>query len=119
MPKEIGLELFIGLISAPIITTVTPIGNFIGNQLADGWGYLFSLVLGLLMYICSTASVLFVHAFLSQGLNPGAVVVLLLAGPITSWGTILVLKKEFDIKTSLVYLATIGVSALFLSYFFR
>lgn len=36
-----------------------------------------------------------------------------------SYHHILVLKKEFDIKTLLVYLATIGVSALFLSYFFR
>lgn len=118
MPKEIGLELFIGLILASLIATVTPIGNFIGNWLSGGLGYLFALVFGLLMYICSTASVPLVHAFLSQGLNAGAGMVLLLAGPVTSWATILVLRKEFGIKTLLIYLATISVIALFLGYCF-
>ncbi|MEA3431578.1 MAG: permease [candidate division WOR-3 bacterium] len=118
MPKEIGLELFIGLILASLIATVTPIGNFIGNWLSGGLGYLFALVFGLLMYICSTASVPLVHAFLSQGLNAGAGMVLLLAGPVTSWATILVLRKEFGIKTLLIYLTTISVIALFLGYCF-
>jgi uncharacterized membrane protein YraQ (UPF0718 family) len=31
---------------------------------------------------------------MSQGMNIGAGMVLLLVGPITSWGTILVMRKE-------------------------
>jgi len=57
-----------------------------------------------LLIICSTASVPLVHVFVSQGMNIGAGMVLLLAGPVTSWGTILVLRKEFGGKTLFIYL---------------
>jgi len=47
------------------------------------------------MYICSTASVPLVHAFISQGMNVGAGMVLLVAGPVTSWGGSFSPKKVF------------------------
>jgi len=81
-------------------------------------GYLFVLVFGLLMYICSTATVPLVDAFIKQGLSEGAGRVLLLAGPITSYGTILVLKKEFGMKILLIYLGFISLSSLVLGYIF-
>ena len=71
-----------------------------------------------MMYICSTASVPLVHAFVSQGMNIGAGMVLLIVGPVTSWGTILVLRKEFGGKTLLIYLMLISTMALALGYFF-
>ncbi|MCJ7669757.1 MAG: permease [Dehalococcoidia bacterium] len=70
------------------------------------------------MYICSTASVPLVHAFVSQGMRIGAGMVLLLVGPITSWGTILVLRKEFGGKILAIYLAVVGVMSLALGYCF-
>jgi len=118
MVKEIGPELLLGLVLAALVATIAPIGKFVGSYLGGGLGYLFSLVFGLLMYICSTASVPLVHAFLSQGMNIGAGMVLLLVGPITSWGTILVLRKEFGAKTLLAYLAVISIMALALGWCF-
>jgi uncharacterized membrane protein YraQ (UPF0718 family) len=118
MVKEIGPELLLGLVLAALVATIAPIGKFVGSYLGGGLGYLFSLVFGLLMYICSTASVPLVHAFVSQGMNIGAGMVLLLVGPITSWGTILVLRKEFGAKTLLAYLAVISVMALALGWCF-
>jgi hypothetical protein len=44
--------------------------------------------------------------------------VFLLAGPVTSYGTILVLRKEFGTKILMIYLAVISVSSLFLGYIF-
>jgi len=70
------------------------------------------------MYICSTASVPLVHAFIEQGMNVGAGMVLLIVGPVTSWGTILVLRKEFGGKTLLTYLVVICITALALGYCF-
>ncbi len=118
MVKEIGPELLLGLVLAALVATIAPIGKFVGRYLGGGLGYLFSLVFGLLMYICSTASVPLVHAFLSQGMNIGAGMVLLLVGPITSWGTILVLRKEFGAKTLLAYLAVVSIMALALGWCF-
>jgi len=118
MVKEIGPELLLGLALAALVAAIVPIGNFVGAHFGGGFGYLFSLIFGLIMYICSTASVPLVHAFISQGMNIGAGMVLLLVGPITSWGTILVLRKEFGGKTLAIYLVIISIMALALGYCF-
>lgn len=116
--RHIGLELFIGIVLAALIASITPLGNLIGNYLVAGFGYLFALVFGLVMYICSTASVPLVHAFVSQGLSIGAGLVLLLVGPITSYGTILVIRKEFGNKILLVYLGVICSLSLIFGYLY-
>jgi hypothetical protein len=118
MVKEIGPELLLGLALAALVAAVAPVGQFVGAYFAGGLGYLFSLGFGLIMYICSTASVPLVHAFVSQGMNIGAGMVLLLAGPVTSWGTILVLRKEFGGRILAVYLAVISGMSLALGYTF-
>jgi len=118
MVKEIGPELLLGLILAALVAAIAPVGKFVGDYFGGGLGYLFSLVFGLMMYICSTASVPLVHAFISQGMNIGAGMVLLLVGPVTSWGTILVLRKEFGSKTLTVYLLVISTMALVLGWGF-
>ena len=118
MIKEIGPELLLGLALAALVTAAAPVGNFVGYYFSAGFGYIFSLIFGLMMYICSTASVPLVHAFISQGMNIGAGMVLLLVGPITSWGTILVLRKEFDGKTLLIYLVLVSAVSLALGYCF-
>ncbi|MFC1970441.1 permease [Chloroflexota bacterium] len=118
MVKEMGLEMLLGLVLAALIASITPVGKFIGDYLGGGLGYPFSLIFGLMIYICSTASVPLVHAFISQGMNIGAGIVLLMVGPVTSWGTILVLRKEFGGKILLVYLAVISTVSLTLGYLF-
>ena len=118
MVKEIGPELLLGLALAALVAAITPVGKFVESYLSGGLGYLFSLFFGLLMYICSTASVPLVHAFVSQGMNIGAGMVLLLVGPITSWGTILVLRKEFGGKTMAIYLTVIAIMSLALGWCF-
>jgi uncharacterized membrane protein YraQ (UPF0718 family) len=118
MVKDIGPELLLGLALAALVAAVAPVGEFVGAHFGGGLGYLFSLGFGLIMYICSTASVPLVHAFVSQGMNIGAGMVLLLVGPITSWGTILVLRKEFGGRILAIYLAVICAMSLALGYCF-
>jgi len=112
MPKDIGLETLIGIFLAAGVATYVPLQTLIENYLAGGWGYAFSLVFGLLMYICSTATVPLADAFINQGLSVGAAMVLLLAGPVTSYGTILVLRKKFGGRILFVYLALVSIMAL-------
>ncbi|MCM8799436.1 MAG: permease [Candidatus Omnitrophica bacterium] len=118
MPKEIGLETFLGIVLAAIVASFIPIGLWIKKNLVGAFGYLFAIVFGLLVYICSTGTVPLVDAFIKQGLNLGAGMTLLLVGPITSYGTILVLKKEFGLKVLLIYLGFISISSLILGYVF-
>ena len=118
MFREIGPEILLGLILAALVSTIAPVGEFVGYHFSGGLGYLFSLIFGLAMYICSTASVPLVHAFISQGMNIGAGMVLLIAGPVTSWGTLLVLRKSFGGKILILYLTIISILALSFGYTF-
>ncbi len=119
LPKEIGLELFIGLILAAVVSTFLPVGKLIKNYLGGWFGYVFSIVFGIVMYLCSTASVPLVDSLMKQGMNVGACMTLLLIGPVTSYGTILVLKKEYGLKVLTVFLASLIVTSLILGLGFQ
>jgi len=118
MPKDIGIEIIVGLVLAAVIASLNPVGWFVGQYLGGFWGYAFSLVFGIIMYICSTASVPLVHALITHGMNSGAGMVLLIAGPVTSWGTIFVIKSQFGNKMLIFYLTSISVFALAFGYIF-
>ncbi|MFH1352818.1 MAG: permease [bacterium] len=111
-PREMGIEIAAGLVLAAAVASITPVGNIINTYLHSGLGYIFALFFGMIMYICSTASVPLAAAFVNSGMNPGAGIVLLLVGPITSYSTILVLKKEFGAKILFLYLAVISAVSL-------
>jgi len=119
MPKEIGLEILIGLALAAMVATFIPVGRFISSYFSGSLAYLFSIFFGLIMYFCSTASVPLVDAFINQGMNVGAGLVLLILGPVTSYGTILVLRKEFGYKVLLFYIISICTLSLTLGYLYQ
>ena len=119
LPKEIGLELFIGLILATVVATYLPIGYLIKTYLSGALGYVFSVVFGLVMYICSTASVPLIDSLMKQGMNHGAAMTLLLIGPVASYGTILVLRKEYGMKILSIFLAALITSSVLLGIGFQ
>jgi hypothetical protein len=114
MPREIGLEIAIGLLLAAAVESVVPVQRLVETYLKGWSGYLFSVIFGILTYLCSTASVPLVDSLIRQGLKAGAGMTLLLIGPVTSYGTMLVLRKEFGVKVLMVYLVFLIVSALLL-----
>jgi len=119
LPREIGLELFIGLILAAFVSTFMPVGRLIKLYLGGWFGYLFSIVFGVLMYLCSTASVPLIDSLIKQGMNPGAGMTLLLIGPVTSYGTILVLRKEYGARVLMIFLASLIALSLLLGFGFQ
>ena len=118
MPRDIGVELTIGLVLAAVIASVNPIGRFVEVYLSGIVAFPVALVAGMMMYICSTASVPLVDALITQGMNVGAGLVLLLVGPITSWGTILVVRSQFGGKILAFYLGGIAILSLALGFMF-
>ena len=119
LPKEIGPELFLGLVLAAIVATFMPIGNIIKIFLGGWLGYAFSVVFGIITYICSTATVPFVDSLIGQGMSRGAGMTLLLLGPVTSYGTILVLAKEYGAKVITVFLLSLIVISVLLGVSFQ
>lgn len=119
MPKEIGFELFIGLVLAAVVSTFVPIGRLIKTYLVGWVGYAFVVIFGILTYICSTATVPFVDSLMNQGLSRGAGMTLLLIGPVTSYGTILVLRKEYGTRVLSVFLTSLIVLSVLLGLGFQ
>lgn len=119
LPKEIGLELLMGIVLATIVATFNPIGRLVNIYLSGWFGYVFSVVFGILTYICSTATVPFVDSLIRQGMTSGAGMTMLLIGPVTSYGTLLVLRKEYGTKVLAVFLVALIVSSLVLGVGFQ
>ncbi|MEO0092142.1 MAG: permease [candidate division WOR-3 bacterium] len=118
MPKDIGPLTLLGIFLAAIVVTFTPIGLFIKNFLTGNIAYPLALIFGILMYFCSTSSPPLVDALIRQGMNSGAGMVLLLIGPVTSYGTLLVFGRDFGIRVVIVYLIVLSILSLGLGYLF-
>jgi len=118
LPKEIGVEIIIGVAVASFITVFEPIQFLIREYLIGFTGYLFVLIIGLLTYVCSTASVPLADAFLQSGMSHGQGLCYLLVGPITSYGTILVIKKDFGSHVLTVYLSVIVIVSLLAGFIY-
>jgi uncharacterized protein len=119
MPKEIGFELFVGLVLAAFVAVFMPLARLIRIYLGGWLGYLFAVVFGIFMYICSTASIPLVDSLMRQGMNLGAGMTLLIVGPVTSYGTILVLRKEYGIKVLAAFLGCIIILSVLLGLGFQ
>ena len=104
LPKEIGREILIGIGLASILAVCEPIQHFIRDYLGGYLSYVFVLLFGLVTYVCSTASVPMADAFLHSGMSYGQALTYLIVGPITSYGTILVIKKDFGGRVLGIYL---------------
>jgi len=113
LPKEMGREILIGIAIASFITVFDPIQHFIQHYLMGLLGYFVVLIFGLLTYVCSTASVPMADALMQSGLSSGQALCYLLAGPVTSYATIMVIKKDFGSHILGMYLGIIAIFALF------
>ena len=112
LPKEIGVAIIIGIALASFITVFEPIQHLIREYLTGIAGYFFVLAIGLVTYVCSTASVPMADAFMQSGMSYGQGLCYLLIGPITSYGTILVIKKDFGSRVLAIYLGVICIMSL-------
>ncbi len=111
---EVAPWLIAGVLFAGIISALLP-DDFFERILGTG---LFSMVimilLGIPMYVCASSSTPLAVAMMANGLNPGAALVFLLAGPATNLGTIGVVVRIFGRKVALAYIGAISlVSILF------
>lgn len=118
MPQDIGKEILLGLALAASVGSIMPIGYLVKHYLRGSVGYLFALIFGIIIYLCATMGVPLVDALIKQGLSRGAGFVLLLIGPITSYGTMLVLRKEFGSRVLVIYLSLVSSLALILGYLY-
>ncbi len=103
--------LALGLVLAGLMATFVP------PQALAAWGggitaMAVMLVVGIPMYICATASTPLAAALLMAGVSPGAVMVLMLAGPATNVATLAVVRKEMGNRVAVLYLVGICLCSI-------
>lgn len=112
LPQDIGKPLVIGIIIAAFLGVLIPESFFSYYLGSDLLTMLIMLLVGLPLYVCSTASVPVAAAFIKMGISPGAVLVFLITGPATNAATVTTIGKILGKKTVFVYLITIAICAV-------
>jgi hypothetical protein len=114
---DIGKWFLLGIILAGIITYMIPDSLFESYLNNNFTAMLVMLVAGIPMYVCATASTPIAAALVLKGLNPGAALVFLLAGPATNIASISMISGLFGKKSLLIYLSSIAICSIVLGLF--
>jgi uncharacterized membrane protein YraQ (UPF0718 family) len=112
LPGDIATALIIGVIVAGVIGAVVQQGAltpYLGGGIV---AMLIMMIIGLPIYVCSTASIPLAVAFMHLGASPGAALMFLITGPATNAATMSVTWKLLGRKTTVIYLLVVAASAL-------
>jgi HflK protein len=109
---ETSYWLMLGFILSGVVGAVLPPTVFEGFLSGEFTSMLAMLVIGIPIYTCASASTPIAAALVLKGLNPGAALVFLLAGPATNIGSLTVLLKFLGARVVAIYLASIIVFTL-------
>lgn len=80
--------------------------------------YLFVLISSIPLYVCTTASVPLALLMIQQGFDYGAVLIFLMAGPVTNIATILIIYKNLGKRAVLSYVLTVSLGSLLIGFMF-
>ncbi len=108
---DIAVNFVVGLLIAALISTVIPeqwLSSFTNPILS----MLVMLLIGIPMYICSTASIPIALTLIMKGISPGSAFVFLFAGPITNIASLAIIGKALGKKVTAIYLASAAVCAM-------
>jgi len=119
LPKEIGFEIILGIAVASFVVIFDPVQAFIQKYLLGLTGYLALILSGLVTYVCCTASVPLADALVKSGMTQGHAMTFLLVGPLTSYGTIFVMYREFGGRVLAVYLFLISLLSFLLGILYN
>ena len=112
LPQDIAVPLTAGLLVSALISTLLP-GNILAEILGIGiFSMIVMMLVGMPMYVCASAAVPVAAAMMAKGITPGAALVFLMTAPATNAAVITVIRKTFGWRSTLIYLASIGLTSL-------
>ena len=116
LPRDIHRALLAGLLVAGVLGALMP-PDFFASRMPEGpFGSLglmiLMLLVGIPLYVCSSASVPIGLSLLAAGIPPGAVLVFLITGPATNAATVSTLARMLGARSAVIYLACLVASAL-------
>lgn len=114
---DIGGLMALGLVLAGVILWAVP-PQAVAAHAGGLPAMLLMAVVGIPIYLCATAATPIAAALLVAGVSPGAVLVFLLAGPITSMATLAVLRREMGNAALVRYLGGIVATTVLIGLMF-
>lgn len=114
---DIAKPFIIGIFIAGLITFFFPDDLTLWANDHRFLSMLVMLITGIPMYVCATSSTPIAAALILKGLNPGAALVFLLAGPATNAATITIVKNIFNTRALVIYLSMISLCSLAMGFF--
>ncbi|UDQ97299.1 SO_0444 family Cu/Zn efflux transporter [Lentisphaerota bacterium WC36G] len=113
--RDIAKPFVFGVLLATLISMFIN-DNALDKYTSSSYGYalgmIFMLLIGVPMYVCSTASVPIAAKLMTIGFSPGAAFVFLMTGPATNVATLVTLWKIIGKKNTIIYLLTIMISSI-------
>lgn len=109
---DIGKWFVVGILLAGLITYFIPDNVFESYLSNNIIAMLVMLAAGMPMYVCATSSTPIAAALVLKGLNPGAALVFLLAGPATNIASLSMVSGLLGRRSLFIYLASIAVCSL-------
>jgi len=111
--SDIGKWIIVGVLLGGLIGYAVP-GEFISKYLSHPLlSFLLMLFIGVPMYVCATGSIPIVASLIAKGMNPGAALVFLIAGPATNTVTMTVVARVLGRRALFLYLfSVVGISIL-------
>ena len=114
---DIGKWFLVGILLAGLISYFIP-DTLFESYLANNFiAMLVMLMAGMPMYVCATSSTPIAAALVLKGLNPGAALVFLLAGPATNIASLSMVSGLLGKRSLMIYLGSIAVCSLTLGFF--
>ena len=111
LPRSISKAVVLGIIISGLLSGLIP-ENFFSDLGDSPATMLIMLVVGIPLYVCSSASVPIALAFIKAGISPGAALIFLITGPATNAATLTTLWSIIGKKQLVVFLATLALCAL-------
>lgn len=109
---DVGGWLLIGVFAGSLISYFVPaslVENYFNNPFIS---YTVMLLIGIPMYVCATGSIPIAASLILKGMNPGAGLVFLIAGPATNTATISFVGGKLGRKTLFIYLSSIILGSI-------
>ncbi len=101
--------LLIGLLISTLIAVFVPENFFDVHGLGSDWvAFPVMLLIGMPMYVCSTASIPVAMALIAKGISPGAALVFLIVGPALNGASLTTLFKLLGKRCTFIHLLMIA-----------
>lgn len=110
---NVAPALLAGLVISALILAFVPDRFFDAHALGSDWvAFPAMLLIGMPMYVCSTASIPVALSLMAKGISPGAALVFLIVGPALNGASLTTLLRLLGRTCTLIHLAVVAVAAV-------